>query len=427
MNVSPVEEWLQLHTGLDAPSLGSGVVSRAARARIDATGCTSVEDYIERLERSADERHALIDRVIVPETWFFRDRPALDALAQHVVCTWGPAHPGATFRVLSVPCSTGEEPYSLAMAFAMAGWPPEWLRIDAVDISRESLMRCRDGVYGRNSFRGADLAFRATFMVPEGRDTWRVSESVRVPVNFEQGNLLADGFPAGRMPYDAIFCRNLLIYFDRETQARAIAALDRLLAPEGWMAVGPAEPILLFEHGYAAMQLPSAFLLQRARPAEPSVPPSATRGVAKPLSISPRGRLAGRVVPVATARMSASAASVASAARAVPAPAVRAEISLAELQQLANAGRLREAAALGEALLAQQGSSADVFFLLAVVAEASGQLDHAESLYRKALYLEPSHADVLAHLALLAERTGDARGARGYRERAHRTRPKDAP
>lgn len=411
MNVAAVEAWLQAHAGLDAGSLGTGVVRRAARARIAATGCTSAADYVQRLEGSAEERHALIDGVVVPETWFFRDRPAMDSLARHVVDTWGPAHPGGTYRVLSVPCSTGEEPYSLAMAFALAGWSLEQLRIDAVDISRENLGRSLDGVYGRNAFRGGDLAFRERFMTAAGVDMWRVADRVRTPVNFAQGNVLADDFSFGRLPYDAIFCRNLLIYFDRASQARAIRTLDRLLSPEGWIAVGPAEPVLLFEHGYAALRVSSAFLLHRA-PAPDAAPPATPhRPAAIPRTTAPRRTVLPRARAATPKR---------------PTPTVAREVSLAELRRLADAGRLQEASRCGEALLAQQGPSVELFFLLAVVAEAEGQVAHAEALYRKALYLDPHHVEVLAHLALLADRHGDARGARAYRERAERARLKEA-
>lgn len=410
MNLVAVESWLQSFAGLEASTLGAGAVVRAARIRLEATGCASVKDYVALLDASADERHALIDRVIVPETWFFRDRPALDAVARHVVEAWGRAHPGATFRVLSVPCATGEEPYSLAMALAIAGWPLGSLRIDAVDISRENLARARRGVYGRNSFRGEDLKFRDAFLEPADAETWRVVDRLRAPVHFEHGNLLDEDFPFGRLPYDAIFCRNLLIYFDRPTQARAIRTLDRLLVPEGWFAVGPAEPVLLFEHGYEALKVRSAFLLRRAPPAGPRRPPLPKRTfVASPPA---------KIAPPAPAP----------AIERPPAPATPAGVAdpLDEMERLADAGRLREASTLGEFVLARQGASSRLLFLLAVVAEASGHTGRAEALFRKTLYLDPQHGEALTHLALLAEKSGDLRGARAYRERAQRVLAKEA-
>lgn len=417
MNLVAVELWLQTFAGLEASTLGAGAVARAAQARIEATGCATVKDYIALLDSSAEERHALIDRVIVPETWFFRDRPALDAIAQHVVREWGPAHPGATFRVLSVPCSTGEEPYSLAMALAIAGWPLRTLRVDAVDISRENLNRARRGIYGRNSFRGDDLKFRDTFLEPVDAESWRVADQVRAPVRFEHGNLLHDEFPLGRLPYDAIFCRNLLIYFDRPTQARAIRALDRLLVPEGWFAVGPAEPALLFEHGYEALKVRSAFLLRRAAPTGAPPPPLPKRTFAPPLPKHSAPAPTPAITPPAPAAVAAA-----------PAPETPAgiESSLDEMERLADAGRLREASTLGEFVLARQGASPRLLFLLALVAEASGHAGRAETLFRKTLYLDPQHGEALSHLALLAEKSGDLRGARAYRERAQRALSKEA-
>jgi chemotaxis protein methyltransferase WspC len=419
MNVAPVERWLQEHAGLEASTLGAGVVARAARDRIEALRCRTVEDYLARLTTSEEERHILIERVVVPETWFFRDRPALDALARHVVETWGPAHPGAVFRVLSVPCSTGEEAYSLVLALALAGWPLTHLRVEAVDISRENLRRAAAGVYGRNSFRGDDLAFRESFFQRE-RDAWRVHDLVRAPVRFEQGNLLAPEFAAGRAPYDAIFCRNLLIYFDRATQRRAVRALERLLAPGAWIAVGPAEPVLLFDHGFEALRVPSAFLLRKA-PKTPPRPPVAPA----PRAASPERKATTPPLPPpsASARKTA-AAPLAPPLAAREKPRAPAD-TLPGLRALADAGKLREARERGEALLAQGGATAELLCLLAVLAEAAGDETRAGELYRKALYLDPQHAEALAHLALLAEKHGDTRAAQQLRRRARRLADKE--
>ncbi len=412
MNVAAVEAWLQSFAGLESASIGADAVARAAQERIAATGCASVEAYLARLENSAEERTALIDRVVVPETWFFRDRPALDALAKQVVGEWGRAHPRTVFRVLSVPCSTGEEPYSLAMAFALAGWPLELLRIDAVDISRQNLERAARGIYGRNSFRGDDLKFRTAFLEAAGNDTWRVSDRLRAPITFEFGNLLADDFAAARRRYDAIFCRNLLIYFDRATQARAVGTLDRLLAPEGWFAVGPAEPTLLFAHGYELVKVRSAFLLRRPTPGLPSpLPPLSKRPPAGPTPPVPWREVARPAPPEAVRPAADQAAADAEA--------------LSEIQQLADAGRLREARTRGEALLARRSASAPLLFLLGVVAEASGDTTRAEELFRKTIYLDPTHTEALGHLATRAELNGDRRAAHTFRERAQRALKKE--
>jgi chemotaxis protein methyltransferase WspC len=408
--IARVEDWLRRHAGLEAASLGAGSVARAARDRIEELHCPGLDAYLTRLESEPTERQTLIDRVIVPETWFFRDRAALDALAKHVVEVWGPAHPGATFRVLSVPCSTGEEPYSLAMALALAGWPLARVRVEAVDISSVNLVRAAEGVFGKNSFRGSDLLFRETFMTRASADTWRVGEAVRAAVAFSNGNLLADDFATTRGLYDAVFCRNLLIYFSRETQDRAVGVLGRMMGPEAWIAVGPAEAVLMLEHGYSALRVSGGFLMHKpARAAVVVAPPAPVR---RPW-----------IVPAVVAPP---------VAKAKPAPSPKVEkfekdekVTLEGLRRLADAGQLREAAAAGERLLARDGASAELMFLLAVVAQAGGDERRAEEFFRKTIYLEPRHAEALAHLALLAEKNGDLRTARSMRQRAQRVLEKE--
>jgi chemotaxis protein methyltransferase WspC len=412
-DIGRVEDWLRRHAGLEAASLGPGTVARAARDRMEELACPGVDAYLTRLATEAGERQTLIDRVIVPETWFFRDRAALDAIAKHVVETWGPAHPGATFRALSVPCSTGEEPYSLAMALAMAGWPLARVRIEAVDISATNLVRAQAGVYGKNSFRGSDLAFREMFLSAAGADMWRLNEAVRAAVTLVNGNLLAEDFATGRGVYDAVLCRNLLIYFSRETQARAVGVLGRMMAPGAWLAVGPAEAVLLLELGFSALRVAGGFLMHKPAPvpAPVAVAPQVPRRAWVAAAVPARGAVAKPVtrLPAAEAKVDADAS-----------------VTIEGLRQLADAGRLREAAAQGERLLARDGASPELMFLLAVVAQADGDARRAEEFFRKAVYLDPRHAEALAHLALVAEKNGDLRAARSLRQRAQRALEKEA-
>jgi len=412
MDVARFEQLLKQTMGLDAASIGSAVVQRAVQERLAACQLPDAQAYWERLGSSAPELQELIEAVVVPETWFFRDPAAFAALAR-LACEDGrPPQAQTGLRLLSVPCATGEEPYSLAMALLDAGFPEHALHIDAVDISTRALARAQRAVYGRNSFRGSDLAFRDRYFVatPGGHSP---VDAVRRRVQFRHGNLL-DGLAAEAELYDVIFCRNVLIYFDRATQDRAIAVLTRLLKPRGWLFVGPSETALLSDHGFISAKLPLAFAFRKG-PAAGS--DARLRAVQAPLMpVRKRAPVAAAPPPpAARPRMVPAAVAVPRAAAPAEAPS-----GIDRARRLADQGHLADAAAHCEAHLRRHGPSAEAFHLLGLVRDASGNAEDAAEQYRKALYLAPDHHEALVHLALLLRKRGDEVGAQRLQRRANR-------
>ena len=375
--------------GLDAESIGHVALERAVAERQAASGLVDARGYVARVRSSKEELQALIDCVVVPETWFFRDPGAFDALSS--VVRHG-ALPMATepLRLLSAPSSSGEEPYSMAMALLDAGVPSARFQVDAMDVSLRALERAAAAVYGRNSFRGAGALGRDHHFetAPAGR---RVCQRVRRQVRFRHGNLLACPFVPGRDRFDIIFCRNLLIYFDRPTQNRAIEFLSTLLKPEGILFVGSSEGGLALSHGYVSAKLPMAFAFRR--PQAPRARPSVVRAA----------------IPVVSAKPQ-------------PVPAVQTphEGSLEAARTLVSQSRLDEAAALCDEHLRVHGPSAAAYCLLGGVHDAGGKGDEAEACYRKALYLDPRDEEAVTQLALLVERRGGAEEAQVLRNRARR-------
>ena len=127
-----IEHLLREVIGLDANSIGSGAIHRAVRLRMKVRGLREVDDYLGYLSKSPIERTELIESVVVTETWFFRDPESFCALVRLVKEEWLPEHPAGILRILSVPCSSGEEPYSLVMALLEAGLRPERFRYGRV-------------------------------------------------------------------------------------------------------------------------------------------------------------------------------------------------------------------------------------------------------------------------------------------------------
>jgi len=403
------ERWFNQTMGLDAATVGGSVAERAVTSRMAACGYSDRTTYWHFVQSSSIEQQELIEAVIVPETWFFRDAEAFAALPSLYNDRWAVAHPGVSLRLLSLPCSSGEEPYSIAMALLDAGVPGERMSIDAVDISERSLARAARGLYGAYSFRGRDLRFRDRHFEPIGDGHWLLSEKVRKQVRFRWSNVLDIGLVPNGTVYDAIFCRNLLIYFDQGTQVRTVDVLSRLLAPHGLIFVGPAESGLMLHLGFVSAQLPMAFAFRKAS-AQPTLP------MESPL------RLSARAPVVAGPATSASMPPVVRTAP--PSPFTRSTdtASLESAQQLADSGRFADAANACEALLALRGPSAEVLHLLGLVHGANGESVRAEHCFRKVLYLQPNHEEALMHLALLLENKGDVRSGRLLRLRAKRHR-----
>lgn len=413
------QQWLKDTMGLDASTIGPTVVERAVASRMAVCECKQLGEYWQTLRASPLEQQELIEAVVVPETWFFRDTQAFSALSGSYGLEWAATHPGERLRLLSLPCSTGEEPYTMAMALQDAGFPLERLSIDAVDISERALAKARRGLYGSNSFRGRELQFRERHFAAVAGG-WQLPETVRSRVNFIQGNVLDVAFLPGEAVYDAIFCRNLLIYFDADTQVRTVGILKRLLRPQGLLFVGPAEAGLILSQGFASAQLPMAFAFR---------PPRADSGggVSAAMLATTASALAGAAAKAATVKAIAKPRPLvrprpAPVANPAPPAVEGGEALLDAAQRLADNGDFERAASSCQAYLQGQGPSARALYLLGLIEGAKGRNELAEDYFRKALYLQPQHEETLMHLALLLETRGDAAGGRVLRLRAQRSR-----
>ncbi|APD13273.1 CheR family methyltransferase [Pandoraea pulmonicola] len=478
-HVRDIERLLRDTMGLDAETLGANAVERAVRARLAAIpahdeGIAADSMYWQRLQQSPQELQALIEAVVVPETWFFRHREAFATLAQMArdeqAARRGTVREGQPLRLLSLPCATGEEPYSMAMALFDAGFDTGGFTIDALDISERALAIAREGVYGRNSFRGppATLLFRDRHFTPLG-ESYRVIDALRSPVRWHAGNLFDASLVERLGTFDFVFFRNVLIYFDRETQQRAIALLMRLMRMGATLFAGPAEGGTLTSNGLISTGHAQAFSFRVAGPISDTAPTAANvsrvPGTLDPVSaVLPAGSpgtfgTLGAVSavlqrrthitqvaqlphahtssarPLAPASASVRVARSATASSAV-APNARtggnaADGALLEqAQAAADGGDFTRAVALCRNVLATDRANAQAEYLLGLVDDARGDAQGAMIHYRRALYLEPNHYEALVHCAAQLDARGDAAGARRLLDRAERVRPvhdADAP
>lgn len=405
-------DFLKERIGLDVTSVGPAIIERAVRQRSIASQALSADEYWRTLQGSRDEQQALIEAVIVPETWFFRYPESFATLAKLAGKRLAEINNLRALRILSLPCSTGEEPYSIAMALLDAGLQPHQFKVDGMDVSPLSVEKARRALYGKNSFRGDDIAFRDRHFIAEG-DGYRLNPRVQEQVRLQVGNLLDPALLAGEPPFDFVFCRNLLIYFDQPTQKQVFEVLKCLTHVDGVLFIGPAEGGLLGRLGMRSIGIAQSFAFSRQGTSHPEPLPvyvPAPLPVPQPLRTPPpapvRSRPFASVVPL-TAAPKASGTDTA--------------VLLANIAALANEGKSAEAKAACESYLRSHEPVAQVFYWLGLLSDVAGNVLEAQGFYRKALYLEPQHPDALMHLAALLQAQGDAAGARRLQARAVRS------
>jgi chemotaxis protein methyltransferase WspC len=433
-----IEVLLRQKIGLDALTIGSNTIARAVNQRMADCGLTDPNIYLSQLQTSPRELEELIETVVIPETWFFRDREPFVFLSRYVLSEWLPKNAGKTLRVLSLPCSTGEEPYSIAIALIEAGLNPRNFTVDAADISKVAIKKARRGIYGKNSFRDKNLDFRNRYFTAAG-DQYQLNELVKEKVNFIQGNILDRYFLSDKNPYDAIFCRNVLIYFDSAGREQTIQLLNKLLKTQGILFLGHSETgqklpaqFVSVRHTLAfayrktdiahseqvqvkkntSKSNPSAFIREskQAENRENFANYKSATSDSKSATVKRQSTGGGdpaQILPLCAAEVAAASGKSAST-------------DLETAQRLADRGQLQEAARLCETYLSQNRTNADAYVLLGQVYQATGDRLQAEQCFQKAAYLKPNHYEGLIHLALLKEERGDITGAALIRQRIQR-------
>lgn len=240
-------EFIGETAGIKLPESKISMLEGRLRRRVRATGHSTIADYCDWLfAGNLDEEESvhLINAVTTNKTDFFREPRHFDYLQSDIL----PAmkHAGKrTIRAWSAACSTGAEPYTLAMvldAFATDHGGPDY-GILATDLDTEVLEVARRGIYPLDMVDPVPPTLRNRYVmraVSSGRRDVRIAPHLRAAIGFGRLNLMDSRYPVGE-PMDIIFCRNVLIYFDKETQAQVIRRLVDCLKPGGHLFLGHSE------------------------------------------------------------------------------------------------------------------------------------------------------------------------------------------
>jgi chemotaxis protein methyltransferase CheR len=258
-----IYEQSRIRLGPDKRTL---VTSRLAK-RLRALHLPGYHEYCELLRSPAGEEELrfLIDRISTNHTHFFREIKHFEFLQEKILPAWRSQGKGRgePLRVWSAASSTGEEPYSLAIHLAEHLGPAStnaW-QIEASDISTRVLEIARRGVYEADKLGGISQDLLHKYFqkgVGDWEGHYRVKDDLRQRVTFHHLNLLEGRYPFNR-PFEIVFCRNVMIYFDRPTQETLISLLAERLVPGGYLMVGHSESLSGIKHSLKLIQ-PAVYL-----------------------------------------------------------------------------------------------------------------------------------------------------------------------
>ncbi|MFO0963359.1 MAG: CheR family methyltransferase [Phycisphaerales bacterium] len=408
---------LRVDAHIDEALAAPAAIGAIVEERRRALRLTDVREYASLVERSHEELDRLRSQIAVPETWLFRYPASFDLLRARLL------REGATrLRALSVGSATGAEACSIVATALAAGVPAE--AVTVVGIDPNTCAVAQDGVLTSLAVRGGLPEWAQGDFAPCSEGV-RVSPRVLARLELRTGAAPAALEPLEPGSFDAVFCRNLAIYLGDEARRAIGARLEELLAPQGVLFLGHAEPPGIFGLGQrfapAEGAAPGSFAFERAtaRAGEPApARPSAGSDAARAPAAATRTAPASARAHERTAHDRAAHGRHGHGRHANARPAHAEPPTLAQARAAADAGRLDDALAIASALHARGDREVALLELLGTVHAARGDLARAEELLRQVVYLEPGHPEALLQLAVCAEARGDLPAARRYRDRA---------
>jgi len=404
MNIDIVIQMIYTEIGIDAQSIGQSAFDSAIGKRMEETKYKDINQYISLLKDSRKELTSLVEEIIVPETWFFRDNAAFDALVKYANKNRLKINQ-TPLRVMSIPSSSGEEAYSAAIALHEAGFMPEHVKIDAMDISQKNITHATNGIYRPNSFRNnmpENLQHKYFNRID---NTYHINETIKQYVNFSKGNLFSINTLSAHSYYDVIFCKNLFIYFDSEKKKISFNKIKSALKTNGLLLIGHSECNIIPQESFSPCDTIKSFGFIKTNIQKQKKPK-------KMYAQNPSGRLASvkkKSWPPASSKKESI----------LPIRDNTPEYNAVDAAEYANNGQLEHALNVCKKI-PNDKQDANYFSLTATIYGALNNPQEAEKFYRKALFLDPYHVEALTHLSLLLDNNGEQSKAKLLRQRLNK-------
>lgn len=423
MSLEKIVALLYESMGLHADSIGKQAILDSVNIRMSDCNITKIDDYYHKISTQSEELKELIEEVVIPETWFFRDNKPFKQLIKFANEEWGEKTSNKPLRILSLPCATGEEPYSIAMTMLDAGFMPSQVEIDALDISKRNIRRCKEASYRQHSFRGVDNSTRDKFFHTNA-DKYEPDILIKSMVNFSQASILDPALLFSKKPYDVVFCRNLLIYFDAETQLKAMRALNKLLTEKGLLFLGHAETGIFLNEWHLSKKYAKSFIVRKFN--DEIKPPSENKKTINPLNNrsskeNNKPQLKNILKPKFKFNTKNFKERRAKEIKNIDANNI---ISLISAQQFFNRKKFTDAEFTCLELLEKDKKECKIHLLLGQINIETNNIDKAKKYFHNVIYLSPNNYDALMYLYRIEQNKGNRTQADRLLKRAERSKEK---
>jgi chemotaxis protein methyltransferase CheR len=260
-----VTKLIYRHTGMTFGENKRYYIERRIGDRIAKTGAKDVPAYLS-LAASGPEAEQIINAFTVNETYFYREEHQLAALTNAILpAIVAHRRPGDLVRIWSMPCSTGEEPYSIAI-WLLENWPlVDAYNIEIVgsDIDTAAIAAARAGHFNARSLARLPDSVRTAYFEPEHRHRRKIIDDLRESVHFSATNLVDAASVAAQGKFDVILCRNLLIYFDDASRVTATENIFDSLNPGGYLCLGHSESMARISDRFTLVRLDDAIVYRK--------------------------------------------------------------------------------------------------------------------------------------------------------------------
>lgn len=411
-------ELVSVKGGLRVRSQDGEILSNAVLARTKLLKTSPFEYYRILISDSDESKHefsALSCLLIAGESYFFRDAGQFDLLRKTVLPELISSHnEDRRLRIWSAGCSTGEEPYSLAIL--VNELIPDLCRwevfILGTDIKSELLEKAEKGIYGAWSFRQVEPATQSKYF-SKRRDEWVLSGRIRRMVAFRQGDLLNDELPdfgKGLHDMDLILCRNMFIYYQVDAISAMVRKLTAALVEGGYLMIGHAETDTRVNTGLKPKVFPGSVIYQKN-----SMPKAGARKLKAEIGTKPG--VAGKHLPRRAVASPVHSKEETATGLSAPGP-LNPDSGIKTARAMADRGAYDEAARHCKEAMQADPFNAAPYYLLAQIASDKGDREEEKEMLKKVIYLSPSDAAAYLELSVLYEDEGGLARARKMRASA---------